>query len=171
MRRHFRAGGQEIVVAYLEGVVVFLDFLFIFGLVGGDVGDFLAIGAPGELLDAVGSVGNLFRFTTGHGQDKKLELGIFGGSVYGFESEAIALGGPAREADAFAIVGERVRSTGGDVDEDEVAIRAILVEIDAGDDAGDGFAVRGDLRVRDGGDFGEVVELESTRLGGSGDGE
>ena len=67
------------------------------------------------------------------GQHEKLELRILGGGVDGFEGEAVAFGRPARRADAFAIVRERARGAGGDVDDEQLAVGAILLEIDARD--------------------------------------
>ena len=81
VRWSYGAVREVIVVADLEGVVVLLDFLFIFGLVGGDEGDVLAVGAPCELLDAVGHVGEFARFAAGHRKDEELELRIFRGGV------------------------------------------------------------------------------------------
>ena len=163
MRRCRRGGGKVIVVADFEGVEMLLDFLFIFGFVGGDEGDLLPVGTPRELLDAVGHLGEAMRFPAGHRQDEELELGIFRGGVDGLESEAVSFGRPARRADAFAIVRQSAWRSARDVDDQQVAIGAVLIEIDTRTYEGNRFSVGRNLRVGDGSDFGEVVELDGPR--------
>ena len=157
------AGGEVIVVADFEGVEVLLDFLFIFGFVGSDEGDLLAVGAPCELLDAVGYIGEAMRFTSGHRQDEELELGIFRGRIDRFKRESVAFGRPTRRADAFAIVRQRARSAARNVDDEQIAVGAVLLEIDARQHEGDRFSVGRNLRIGDGRNFGEVVEFDRAR--------
>ena len=126
MRRRGRGGGEVIVVADFEGVEVLLDFLFIFGFVGSDEGDLLPVGAPCELLDAVGYIGEAMRFTSGHRQDEELELGIFRGRIDCFKRESVAFGRPTRRSDALAIVRQRARSAAGDVDDQQIAVAVLL---------------------------------------------
>ena len=140
-----------------------LDFLFVFGLVGRDERDLLPVRAPRELFDAVGHVREAVRFAAGHRQDEKLELRIFRGGVYSFEGEAVAFRRPARRAHAFAIVRKSARRAACDVDDEQVAVSAILIEIDARAHEGNRFSVGRNLWIRDGRNFGEVVEFDGAR--------
>src|SRR5580704_16244933 len=132
---------------------MFFDFLFVFGLVGGDVGNVLAVGAPSELLDTVWGVGKLSGFAAGHGQNKNLGLGVFAGSIDSHEGKTVAIRGQARRADPFALVRQTVLGSRGEVHLDEFAIAAVLFQIRAGDDEYDGFSVGGDLRIGNRGDL------------------
>lgn len=98
--------------------------------IGCDEGDFVMAGAPGELLDAGGGFGDLPGVATGHGHDENLRFAFGGGE----EGEAHAVGGPAGLGEAAAIVAEDALGVGGDGDEDELGVVAVLFVVGAGDD-------------------------------------
>src|SRR6202007_1994693 len=78
VRRRGRFRFQKAVVAHFERVEMFLDLLFVGGLVCGDVGDVFSVGAPSELLDAVGRIGDFGGVATAHGKYEKLRLFFLG---------------------------------------------------------------------------------------------
>jgi len=69
----------------------------------------------------------------------------------------------AGRADAFAIVRQRPWRARCDVDDQQVAVGAVLVEIDARKNEGDRFSVGRNLRVGDRRDLGHIVELNRAR--------
>jgi hypothetical protein len=82
-------------------------------------------------------------FATVHRENENLWPGVFAGAFYGDKSQTVAGGRPARRADTLTFVGQRVLRSSGDINEDELAIAAVLLEIWAGDDENDGLAVGG----------------------------
>jgi hypothetical protein len=64
-----------------------------------------------------------------------------------------------------------VLGAGGNINENEVAIRAVFLHILAGDAAHDFLSIGGNLRVGDGDDLFQVVQLYTSGLGGGGRGE
>jgi hypothetical protein len=69
------------VVGDLECVVVVLDCLGIRGVVGSEVGEPRAIGAPGKFLDPVGGLGYADRVAAVHGHDEDLRVQAVRGRV------------------------------------------------------------------------------------------
>jgi hypothetical protein len=52
----------------------------------------------------------------------------------------------------------------GDINQDEFAINAVLLNVGPGDDENDGLPVRGDLRIGNRSNFREVVQFDVAGL-------
>ena len=96
MRRLWSFGGQIIVVADLKSVVVLLNLFLVLRLIRTDVGDFLPIRTPRELLHTVRCIADFSGLAAAHRQNENLRLGILPLTLVGSERQPVAAGRPSR---------------------------------------------------------------------------
>ncbi len=102
----------------------------------GGVGDRVAVGTPGELLDAFGCGRHGPRVAAIERHDPDLGVRIVARADVCEEGQLRAVGREARIAEPFAVIGQRPAGVRRDIDEVEIAGVRIGVPRDPGDDDG-----------------------------------
>src|SRR5215467_11343960 len=157
MRGLRRLGGQIIVVADFERIVVLFDFLFVGRLIRTDEGNVPPIRTPRELLDALRRVSDFLGFAAAHWQNKNLWPRIFSTTDIGDKSKPVPVWRPPWRAGGLPLVGQGVLRSAGYVNLHQLALRAVLLEILPPYHNHDGLPVRRNLRVGNRNDLHQIV--------------